>query len=337
MTQRCLWSAFTALSIVLLAPCSARAQFGSQPPTPLRTRPEQFPAPISTPRGSVTAGQTTIPGAPGGSVNTVDSSIQVQGAFQGSTPVGVATKEPLPLSLDEAVRRALSYNLGVISAEQTERNARAQRLGALAELLPDILGTTTQNYDQLVLASTGLQSAQAFPGFAFARTLGPFNFFESGVSVSQWVMDLTAYRNYRSTKETASAARANVRDSRELVILAVGGFYLQTVAAAARVDSARAQFETAQAVYKQAFDRYEAGVNARIDANRSEVEMQTQRLRVISFETDLKTQKLALGRLIGLPLGQDFILTTVLEYPGISDRKSRRMNSGNLGISYAVF
>ena len=318
MTQRCLCSIVIALLIGLLAPCSAQAQFESQSPTPIRTRPQQFPAPVSTPKGSVTAGQTTTSGTPGGSVNTVDSSIQVQGAFQGSTPVGVATKEPLPLSLDEAVRRALSYNMGVIGAEQTERSARAQRLGALAELLPDIFGTTSENANQLVLSTTGLQSSRVIPGFTFARTLGPFNFFESGVSVSQRVMDLTAYRNYRSSKEITSAARANVRDSRELVILAVGGFYLQTVAAAALVDSARAQFETAQAVYKQAFDRYEAGLNARIDANRSEVEMQTQRLRVISLETDFKTQKLALGRLIGLPLGQDFTLTTVLEYPGIS-------------------
>ena len=253
-------------------------------------------------------------------MNTVNSSVQVQGAFQGSTPVGIATKEPLPLSLDEAVRRALSYNLGVIGAEQTETKIARRRpaWGSHAELLPDILGTTSENSDQLVLATTGLQSSRSIPGFAFGRTLGPFNFFKSGVSVNQRVMDLTAYRNYRSSKEIASAARANVRDSRELVILAVGGFYLQTIAAAALVDSARAQLETAQAVYKQAFDRYEAGVNARIDANRSEVEMQTQRLRVISLETDFKTQKLTLGRLIGLPLGQEFFLTTVLEYPGIS-------------------
>ena len=320
MTQRCLCSIVIALLIILLAPCSARAQFSQatgQASTLGRARPQQFPAPVTTPRGSVTTGQTTTPGATGESVNTVNSSIQVQGAFSGSTPVGIATKEPLPLSMDEAVRRALSYNLGVIGADQTERSARAQRLGALAELLPDVLGAASESAEQLVLSTTGLQSARVFPGFAFARTLGPFNFFQTGALVSQRVMDLTAYRNYRSSKEIVSAARANVRDSRELVILAVGGFYLQTIAAAARVDSARAQFETAQALYQQADDRYRAGVNARIDANRSEVEMQTQRLRVISLETEFQTQKLALGRLIGLPLGQEFTLTTVLEYPAV--------------------
>src|SRR5262245_35502627 len=197
MTQRCLWSVFTALFVVLLAPYSARAQFESQPPTPIRARPQQFPAPVSTPKGSVTTGQTTTPGAPGGSINTVNSSVQVQGAFQGSTPVGIATKEPLPLSLDEAVSRALSYNMGMIGANQTERTARAQRLGALAQLLPDIVGMGSQNAEQLVLSTTGLQSARGIPSFAFARTLGPFNYFQTGALMSQRILDLTAYRNYQ--------------------------------------------------------------------------------------------------------------------------------------------
>ncbi len=101
------------------------------------------------------------------------------------------------------------------------------------------------------------------------------------------------------------------------MVLAVGGSYLQVVAAAARVDSARAQLETARAVFTQATRQNEAGVNARIDVDRSQVEWQTQRLRLISLETDLATQKLALGRIIGLPLGQEVTLTTTMEYtPG---------------------
>jgi outer membrane protein TolC len=85
----------------------------------------------------------------------------------------------------------------------------------------------------------------------------------------------------------------------------------------ARIASARAQLESAKALYDQAVNRNAAGLNARIDVNRSQVELQTQRLRLISLETDLASQKLALGRLIGLPLGQEFTLTTPMEYrPG---------------------
>jgi outer membrane protein TolC len=136
--------------------------------------------------------------------------------------------------------------------------------------------------------------------------------------MSQSVFDLTATRNYGASKEIVRATEHNIRDSRDLVILGVGASYLQVIAAAARVDSARAQLTTAQALYVQAADQFKAGVNARIDVNRSQVELQTQRLRLISLETDLASQKLALGRLIGLPLGQEFTLTTPMEYRSTS-------------------
>ena len=42
----------------------------------------------------------TTPDRRGGS--TLNGSIQIHGAFQGSTPTGLATPEPLPLNLDEA-------------------------------------------------------------------------------------------------------------------------------------------------------------------------------------------------------------------------------------------
>lgn len=165
------------------------------------------------------------------------------------------------------------------------------------------------------LATLGLGSAKNLPpGFQFARILGPFNYFDAEVLLSQRVFDLTAVRNYRSSKDTAAAAGHSMRDDRDLVVLAVGGSYLQVVAAAARVESARAQLETARAVFAQATRQNEAGVNARIDVDRSQVEWQTQRLRLISLETDLATQKLALGRIIGLPLGQDVTLTTTMAY-----------------------
>lgn len=297
--------------ILLLLPAAAR---GQTQPSSDRSRPEQLPISGSAQDGSVTTDQATAPTASGTSVNTLNSAIQIQGQFQGSTPRGIATKEPLPLRLDETIRLGLEYNLDIIGASQIERDARARRRGALAQLLPDLTGTVTFAVEQISLATSGLQSAKAFPGVQFARVLGPFNYFAAGAVLSQSVFDLTAVRNYRSSQEIALAATLNVRDSRDLVILAVGGSYLQVVTAAARVDSARAQLETARAVYEQARSQHQAGVNARIDVSRSQVELQTQRLRLISLETDLAIQKLALGRMIGLPLGQDIMLTTTMEY-----------------------
>jgi len=281
--------------------------------------PERLPIAGSAPAGSVGTSQTSTPGT---TSNTVDASVDISGAFQGSTPVGVATREPLSLGLGEAIQRGIAYNLGVIDANAIALDARAAQRGAFAELLPDVTGTITTAVEKLSLATLGLQTAKGLPpGFQFASTLGPFHFFEAGALVKQRVLDLTAIKNYRSTKELTAAAAHTLRDNRDLVVLAVGGGYLQVVATAARVDSATAQIDTARAVYAQATRQHEAGVNARIDVDRSQVELQQQQLRLISLQSDLATQKLALGRIVGLPLGQEIALTTPMEYtprPAIS-------------------
>ena len=301
-----------AVLCVLVALSLARQAFAQFGP-PARTRPAQVPL-SDKPPGSVTTGQATAPNVSSAGVDTLNSTIGVEGAFQGSTPTGVVTKEPLSLSLDGAIKRGIAYNLGMIGALETDRRARALRLAALAQLLPNIDGVGTVAVEQMSLATLGLQSARGLAGFQFARVLGPFNFFEAGAAMSQTLFDLTAIRNYRSRKELADATTFNVRNDRDLVILAVGGSYLQVVAAGARVEAAQAQLKTATRLYEQAVDQNKAGVNARIDVSRSLVELQTQRLRLISLETDLASQKLALGRLIGLPLGQVFNLTTNMDY-----------------------
>jgi outer membrane protein TolC len=307
-----LFASLTLTTVVVLS-SHPRDVFGQQVPTVVPTVPAPLPISGSVPIGSVTTTQTPNPDTRGG--NTLNGSIQIDGAFQGSTPTGVATTGPLPLNLGDAVRRGLAYNLGVIGATDFERNAMALQREALSRLLPDLSGTITAADEQVSLATLGLQSAKGLPpGFQFARVIGPFNFFDASVTLSQRVFDLTAIRNYRSSKDISTAAEHSSRDTRDLVVLAVGGSYLQVVAAAARVESARAQLETARAVFAQATRQNEAGVNARIDVDRSQVELQSQRLRLISLETDLASQKLAFGRLLGLPLGQDLTLTTTMEY-----------------------
>jgi len=305
-----------ALTIVFGMVFRPGAVFGQQPPPPpAPTTPLVLPITGVPPAGTVITNEETTPNGPTISGNTLNGTIQVQGVFGGSTPAGLATPEPLPLNLNDAIRRGIAFNLGVIGATNTERGARAAQRSALSRLLPDVSGTITAADEKVSLATLGLQSAQNLPpGFQFGRVLGPFHFFDAGVLARQRIVDLTALRNYRAAQDITTATAATALNDRDLVVLAVGGSYLQAIAAAARIDSARAQVETAQALYTQAVRQNEAGVNAQIDVDRSQVEWQVQRLRLISFQTDFATQKLTLGRIIGLPLGQEFTLTTMLQY-----------------------
>ena len=72
-----------------------------------------------------------------------------------------------------------------------------------------------------------------------------------------------------------SAAEFAAADAREIVVYVVTAAYLQVLAESARVDSAKVQVDSAQAIFQQASDRFNAGLSAKIDMTRSQVELQT--------------------------------------------------------------
>ncbi len=154
--------------------------------------------------------------------------------------------------------------------------------------------------------ASGVRFSSPVPGFSFPSVVGPFNFFDLRATLSQTVLDLTAWNNYRAAGENLRANELSAEDARDLVVLAVGGAYLQVIAAKAKVDSARAQLETVNALYKQTSDQRAVGLVAQVDVNRSQVQALTQQQRLFSLENDLAKQKINLARLTGLPPNQNY-------------------------------
>ena len=92
-------------------------------------------------------------------------------------------------------------------------------------------------------------------------------------------------------------------------MLITTGLYLDAVASTSRVDTARAQLMTAQAVYDRAMDLKTSGMVPGIDVLRAQVQLQTQQQRLVAAENDRAKQKLNIARAIGMPQTQDFALT----------------------------
>jgi outer membrane protein TolC len=90
---------------------------------------------------------------------------------------------------------------------------------------------------------------------------------------------------------------------------------MEAVAAASRIEAAKAQLVSAEALYHQATDMKAAGVVPAIDVLRAQVELQSQRQRFIAYQNDFEKDKLQLVRVIGLPDGQKVRLTDPL--PGM--------------------
>lgn len=261
--------------------------------------------------GSVNTVQTPVPGLTS-SVNTLNSSVQVQGPYAGSAP----SAKPFSgkLSFREAIDRALEYNLGPTGLTEAIRQSRGQARVARASLLPNLNGALRENVQQTNLSALGVRVSVPIRGFSFPTIVGPFNYFDLRATLTQTIADLTALNNYRSAQELVKANEASLRDARDLVVLATGGAYLQVIAAQARVRSAEAQIQTAQALFKQAQDRRQVGLLAQIDVNRSRVELQTQQQRLATLQNDLAKQKINLARITGIPVTDAYGITDEIPF-----------------------
>ncbi len=254
--------------------------------------------------------ETPVPGLTS-SVNSLNTSVQVQGSYAGSVRGGA----PLtgPLTLHDAIARGLEFNLGKVGLAQAVRQAHGQMRVARSSLLPNLTAGLREDVQQTNLRALGLRFNTPIPGLSFPTIVGPFNYFDLRATLTQTVMDFSAIHNYRSAEELVKANAAAMRDAGDLVVYAVAGAYLQAAAADGRLRSAQAQVETAQALLKQTEDRRRVGLSAEIDVNRSRVELQTEQERLATLENDLAKQKINLARLIGLPPASTYELAGELQ------------------------
>lgn len=296
------------VAVALAVSDSAFAQFG--PPAGGAAASSAVQLPLSgrnASGGSVTAMQPPVPGATA-TVNTLNPSIQVQGNFSGSVGQAAAGQEPLTLSMREAIRRGLEFNLGTTAFSNALRQARGQVAVSRSALLPSVSGNLREVVQKTNLRALGVR-------IPFAPTVvGPFNYFDLRATLTQSLFDMTARNNYRALQENAAASEQLVADARDTVVLAVTGAYLQTTTAQARVDVARAQITTARTLFDQASQQNKEGLIAVLDVNRSRVQQQSQEQRLITLENDVAKQKLNLARMIGLPPGQAFTLSDSLPF-----------------------
>ncbi|HEY6969975.1 MAG TPA: TolC family protein [Candidatus Angelobacter sp.] len=286
--------------VVLIATCAV-AQIGSSGGSSQGATANQLPlSGKSGQAGSVTAIQTAVPGTTT-SINTVNPTVQVQGPFAGATRSTPGMFFSGTLTLAEAIQRGLQYNLGPVGLANAVRQAHGQSRVVRSSLMPNLNGTLAETVEQLDLKAQGLRLSSPIPGFSLPSIVGPFNFFDLRARLTQTVYDRAALNNFRSSAELVRANEFSVRDARDLVVLGVGGAYLQVIAARARVRSAQAQLETADALYKQTSQQRQVGVVAQVDVDRSEVQLLTQKQRLVSLQNDLAKQKINLARMTGLP------------------------------------
>lgn len=241
-----------------------------------------------------------------------------QTAFQGSVPTGVASSTPLTLSLQNAIDRGLRTNLGLLLNAQASESARGERMKSLSALLPQVTGQVSENVQQIDLKTKGI-SFQLPGGFSTPTIIAPFEYTDARAYASISVFDYTLRKSYKASKDNQRAAQLSVKDARDLVVQSVANAYLLVIAASARVQALRAEVQTDQAIYDRTSDQKRAGTTAAIDVLRARVELEREEQQLITQENEVAKYKLALGRVIGLPAGQQFTIADSEPYSALAE------------------
>jgi outer membrane protein TolC len=236
-----------------------------------------------------------------------------QDAFRGSLVEGKATAGVMDLTLDDAIRRGLRTNLGIILQSSSEQAASAQRLQQLQALLPTVTGNASIEVEQVNLAAFGLK----FPGLH--PIVGPFQVVDFRAYLTQSLFNLNELESYMAARHNFAAAKLSSEDARDMVALTVGNAYLLCVADAARVDAVNANLATSKVSLDQANAAHEAGTSPRLDVLRAQVDNQNEQQQLIAAGNQLAKDKLALARTIGLPLDQQFRLTDSAPYAALDN------------------
>jgi len=265
---------------------------------------------------SKASGQTSVnniatprPFDPGqNTTNPSSFAVQTQNPFLGSIPIRPLTPGTYNLSLTEAVALALKANLGHVEAEQEHTETKAARLRALSRILPQISVDSTETYRNLVADSLGV------PKLGLPNTISAFNYQTAHINYEQHVVDLPAMHELKAANNELQASGAAELDARNVVVLAAVSSYLLAAASQTRLRTAEAQLTTAESVNSLLTNRVQHELSPKIDSTRTQVSLLSAELRVKIARTTLAKDKLALTRIIGLPVEQEFTLADKLDF-----------------------
>jgi outer membrane protein TolC len=290
-----IWAKAIVLGTLLLGVPPALAQYGA-PATPAPYNPVALADVTGAPREAVQARQNGYQALS-------------QNPYLGGVPVGRLSATPVALSLEGAVALGLKQNLGGELATDVVVDAKGQRWQALSQLLPNVVTGTGFGVRQIdVRATLGI----SIPGEP--PVIGPFGYFDSRAYFRQSVFDWSSIERARSSNAQLRSAELSSKDARELVVLVIVSNYLLVVADQSEVESATSQRDTAKALYQQTSDQKSAGLASAVDVLRSQVQLQSREQRMIVARNNLAKEKLVLARAIGLPLSQQFEITSHVPY-----------------------
>jgi outer membrane protein TolC len=290
------WPTLIVLLVMAGTPASSLGQFGTS----------------GSSSSSSGSGNSNAGGSMASSVQAMPAQV-TSSTYQGSVVQQPVVPGILPVSLDEAIRMGLRYNLGIVLSGVNAGTAAAQRLQQLQALLPTVNASAKESAQQTNLKAEGL----SIPGFP--TIIGPYAYTDIRASAQWSLLNLSSLDNYLASKHNFQGSKLSIEDARDLVVLTVGNAYLLCIADVSRVQSAEAQVNTSKVSLDQAVANHQAGTAPLLDELRARVDYQTQQQTLITAQNQYEKDKIALARTIGLSLEQAYSLSDQIPFKALDD------------------
>jgi len=227
------------------------------------------------------------------------------------TPAPATASAPaVQLTLAQAIRTALNQNPRVQQALLAIAESGDDRRSAAAALMPTVAAEALGQRNKYNLEA---QMGMSVPGFP--KEVGPYNWTRAGLGAQVSLFDLSLWRRWRASQHAEASVQAQGRAVREEVAALVVGQYLRALRAAASVQAGESRVELAEALANLAANQQKQGVGTKLDTLRAQVQLQTERQRLIQAQTQRSTALAGLGRALDLAPGSRIELTDTLAAP----------------------
>lgn len=218
------------------------------------------------------------------------------------------------LTLAQALRTALDQNPRVQQATLAVAESQEERRAAGGALLPSVAAQASGQRNKY-----NLDALMGMPQPHGPNLVGPFNWGQVGLEAQAPLFDLSLWKRWKAAGHAEDAARAQGRAVREEIAALVVGQYLRALRATASVKASESRVALAEALATLAENQQKQGVGTKLDTLRAQVQLQTERQRLIQAQTQRITALAGLGRLLDFKPGTPLDLKDTLAVPALPE------------------
>ena len=207
-----------------------------------------------------------------------------------------------PLTLRQAVERALETHLKTRINKEKIRESEARVAEALAGLNPTVTFNANQYNRTINLASQGLSGADLpIPAF-----IGPFYTFDARVQVLYTFLDAAKRWKVKAAEVGKLVSEQELVLARQQVDLLAASAYVNLLSARHAQQAGLADLALTNKNLELARHQKQQGVAAGIDVTRADSQRVEQELRQAALDDKVRRANLELARLMGTPLGTQY-------------------------------